>query len=202
MILSRRELLRAWRRGTIRFNPDIVGAQVGLSSIDLRLGHVFSRLKPAPGVVVQPARRFDPTNLVETQDFSQTPILGQSPTFKLPSMEFRLAFTLEEVSLPPNLAANVQGKSSLARAGLAIHITAPHIHPGFAGHITLELYNHGPWELELVPGEDLVCQLILFQVTSPVHKAAVKALSTYMRQKNPFPKREPGRPIPKRTKKR
>jgi dCTP deaminase len=195
MILSRRELLAAWRKRKIRFSPDITQAQIGLSSIDLRLGYIFSRLKPARGVVVQPARRFDPTNLVETQDFSQTPVLGKPPTFKLPSMEFRLAFTLEEVTLPPDLAANVQGKSSLARAGLAIHITAPHIHPGWAGNITLELYNHGPWELELFPGEDLVCQLILFKVASPVDRAAVKALSTYVRQKSPFPTREPERPM-------
>jgi dCTP deaminase len=140
--------------------------------------------------------------LVETQDFSQIPVLGSPPTFKLPSREFRLAFTLEEVSLPPGLAANVQGKSSLARAGLAIHITAPHVHPGWAGNITLELYNHGPWELELVPGEDLVCQLILFKVTSPVPKAAVDALSTYVRQTTPFPKREPERPVQARKRPR
>ena len=87
---------------------------------------------------------------------------------------------------------------SLARAGLAVHITAPHIHPGFSGRITLELYNHGPWTLEFVPGEDLVCQLILYKVTSPVDKPATEALSTYARQKTPFPRRQKPRLTAKR----
>lgn len=140
--------------------------------------------------MIQPARGFDPTDLVEHQDFSTTKVLGQVPPFRLPPREFRLAFTLEEVSVPNDLAANVQGKSSLARAGLAVHITAPHIHPGFAGHITLELYNHGPWDLELIPGEDLICQIIYYQVQTPVPKKVADTLGTYVKQTTPFPTRK------------
>ena len=196
MILSHRDLLAAWRKRRIRFNPDITEQQIGLSSIDLRLGTVITRLKPGQGIVVQPARGFDPTDLVETTDFSTVAILGTTPTFRLPPGEFRLALTHEEVALPPNLAANVQGRSSLARAGLAVHITAPHIHPAWSGRITLELYNHGPWPLELMPGEDVVCQLILYRVTSPVPKAVADALSTYVRQGTPFPRRESEKRLP------
>jgi dCTP deaminase len=152
MILSRRELYRAWREGTIRFSPDIAEDQIGLSSIDLRLGHMVSMLKPKLGVVIQPARRFDPTDLVEHTDLSQPIVPGQPATLRLPPGQFRLALTYEEVALPRDLAGNIQGRSSLARAGLAVHITAPHINPAWAGRITLELYNHGPWELELFPG--------------------------------------------------
>jgi deoxycytidine triphosphate deaminase len=60
MILSRRELYRAWRQGTIRFDPDIAEDQIRLSSIDLRLGHMVSVLKPKPGVVIQPASSTQP----------------------------------------------------------------------------------------------------------------------------------------------
>lgn len=201
MILSYKDLVTAWKTKRIRFSPDIDVKQIGLSSIDLRIGKVFTRLKPAPGFVVQPARNFDPTDHVETQDFSRIDLLGSTPTFRLKSNEFRLAFTLEEVTLPPDLAANVQGKSSLARSGLAIHVTAPHIHPGWSGRITLELYNHGPWELELFPGEDLVCQLILYRVTLHVPKPVADALSTYVRQETPFPRRSAERPVPPRGKK-
>jgi dCTP deaminase len=88
----------------------------------------------------------------------------------------RRRLRLEEISVPNNLAASVQGKSSLARAGLAVHITAPHIHPGFTGRITLELYNHGPWEMELVPGEDRICQVIHSRVQTPVPERIAKAL--------------------------
>jgi dCTP deaminase len=191
----------AWRTKKIRFKPDIDEKQIGLSSIDLRLGKVFTKLKPRQGLVIQPARSFDPTDHVETQDFSQIDVLGSHPTFRLPSHEFRLALTLEEITLPPDLAANVQGKSSLARSGFAVHITAPHIHPGWSGRITLELYNHGPWELEFYPGEDLVCQLILYKVTSPVPAPLANALSTYVRQKTPFPRRSPEREVPTKRKK-
>lgn len=187
MILSYDELVRFWRDGTLSFSPNIAIDQIGLSSIDLRLGWVFTRLIEKKGVVIQPARGFDPTGLVKDQDFSKTDVLGQSPTFRLPPREFRLAFTLEEITVPTGLAASVQGKSSLARAGLAIHTTAPHIHPGFVGRITLELYNHGPWELEFFPGEDRICQIIYYQVSTPVADEIANALGTYAKQPTPFP---------------
>lgn len=190
MILAHNDLVSRWKRRRLRFSPDISLDQIGLSSIDLHLGWVFTRLKERPGVVIQPARGFDPTDLVEHQDLSQVKVLGVAPTFRLPSGEFRLALTLEQISVPNDLAASVQGKSSLARAGLAVHITAPHIHPGFTGRITLELYNHGPWDLELVPGEDRICQVIYTRVQTPVPNAIVTALGTYVRQPTPFPIRK------------
>ena len=198
MILSYRDLLSAWKKKQVRFSPEIHESQIGLSSIDLRLGHVFTKLKDVQGIVVQPARGFDPTHLVEVEDTSTSAgFASGGPIFRLPKREFRLAFTLEEITLPPGLAANVQGKSSLARAGLAVHVTAPHIHPAWSGRVTLELYNHGPWTLEFVPGEDLVCQLILYRVTTPVDKRVADALSTYVSQATPFPKRRPQGGAPK-----
>jgi dCTP deaminase len=189
VILAYQDLLRGWKTGRLRFTPDISNDQIGLSSIDLRLGWVFTCLLPKSGVVIQPARSFDPTGLVEHQDFSQMQVLGQSPRFRIKPGEFHLAFTLEEVAVPHTLAANVQGKSSLARAGLAVHITAPHIHSGWSGRITLELYNHGSWELELVPGEDHICQVIYYRVQTPVSKRVATALGTYVQQPTPFPVR-------------
>ena len=61
------------------------------------------------------------------------------------------------------LAARVEGKSSLARFGLLAHFTAPTIHAGFEGHITLEMMNLGPSPIILTPGM-AICQLILEQV--------------------------------------
>ncbi len=202
MILSYKDLIAAWKKKRVRFTPDIAPErQIGLSSIDLRLGTVFAKLKPREGLIVQPARGFDPTDHVEIEQTAGGGFVTGGPIFRLATQQFRLAFTLEEVTLPPDLAGSVQGKSSLARVGLAVHITAPHIHPGFSGRITLELYNHGPWTLEFVPGEDLVCQLILYKVTSPVDKRATEALSTYARQKAPFPHRQTPRPTARRKKK-
>lgn len=61
------------------------------------------------------------------------------------------------------LAARVEGKSSLARFGLLAHFTAPTIHAGFEGHITLEMMNLGPSPIILTPGM-AICQLILERV--------------------------------------
>ena len=61
------------------------------------------------------------------------------------------------------LAARVEGKSSLARLGLLVHFTAPTIHAGFEGHITLEIMNLGPSRINLTPGL-AICQLILEEV--------------------------------------
>ena len=109
MILSYRDLVAAWKKKQIRFTPDIVPErQIGLSSIDLRLGTVFARLKPREGLIVQPARGFDPTDHVEIQDTAGASFVSEGPIFRLAPGAFRLAFTLEEVALPADLAANVR----------------------------------------------------------------------------------------------
>jgi dCTP deaminase len=58
------------------------------------------------------------------------------------------------------IAARVEGRSSLARIGLMVHLTAPTIHAGFEGHITLEMLNHSPFHLKHVPDKTRICQLI------------------------------------------
>lgn len=185
MILSHADLKRAWRARKIRFSPDISESQIAESSIDLRLGYDFTRLKPQTRPVRPASEGFDPGPVTQRQNYESS----ASPVFRLRPREFMLGFTLEEVDVPGWLAANVQGKSSLARAGLAVHITAPHINPGFIGKITLEMYNHGPWDLELIPGKDLVCQVIFYKLTSPVSKKVIDAFGTYRKQSTPFPTR-------------
>jgi dCTP deaminase len=77
---------------------------------------------------------------------------------------FILGWTEEDVELPIHgrLAARVEGKSSLARLGIGIHVTAPTIHAGFKGHIQLEICNHGLLQVKLTIGMP-VCQLIFEQ---------------------------------------
>ena len=80
-----------------------------------------------------------------------------------------LGKTLEHVTLPlvpggVSLAARVEGKSSYARCGLLVHFTAPTIHAGFTGTITLELINLGLCNISLYPHTP-ICQLILEEVS-------------------------------------
>jgi dCTP deaminase len=84
--------------------------------------------------------------------------------YQLPVRHLVLGWTAEYVELPidSRIAARVEGKSSLARLGLGVHITAPTIHAGFPGQIRLEVVNHGHLPILLKPGMR-ICQLILEQ---------------------------------------
>jgi len=201
LILGRKDLLKAWKAGRIRFDPDIEQEQIGLSSIDLRLGYVFTAHKDTPGLTVDPlANGFEPANVTETVDLAkQPPPLGQPVKYELKPGGFVVGRTLERiVRMPPDLCAQVQGVTTAARAGLTIHATAPHIHPGFVGSITLELSNIGPfWTLALVPARR-ICQLIFFKLFSPVSPKEVATLSSYLDQVLPFAKRQVGRRTAKR----
>lgn len=79
--------------------------------------------------------------------------------------DFALAWTAENIELPVEygIAARVEGKSSLGRIGIGVHVTAPTIHAGFKGSVQLEVFNHGPNPVTLTPGMK-ICQLI-FELT-------------------------------------
>ena len=64
------------------------------------------------------------------------------------------------------LAARVEGRSSLARLGLAVHLTAPTIHAGWDGQIALEMINFGPFTLQFVPNKTRRCQIIFERLQS------------------------------------
>ncbi len=95
--------------------------------------------------------------------------------YSLQPRAFVLGQTIERVHLPiregrPVLAARVEGRSSFARCGLIVHFTAPTIHAGFDGTITLEMINLGPCPIALYPDMEIV-QLVVEQVLgTPFHK--------------------------------
>jgi hypothetical protein len=74
-----------------------------------------------------------------------------------------LVMTRERVhlKLESKLAARVEGRSSLARIGLTVHLTAPTIHAGFNAPITLEMINYSPFTLKIIPNKTFLCQLIV-----------------------------------------
>lgn len=135
----------------LRLGDEIVWLREGLPiNIDLRDGG-FSELLTGPHA--------ERARLTATQPFSLRP------------RHFVLGRTMERVGLPlhPNrqcLAARVEGRSSYARCGLVVHLTAPTIHAGFAGTITLEMMNFGPYPILLYPGTP-ICQLVVEQVDRP-----------------------------------
>lgn len=94
--------------------------------------------------------------------------LAASGPYTLDRGGFILGQTMEYVELPlvrgkPTLAARIEGKSSCARCGILVHFTAPTVHAGWAGKLTLEITNLGSGPFVLRPNEP-ICQLILEQV--------------------------------------
>jgi dCTP deaminase len=100
---------------------------------------------------------------------SETLTITKQQPFILEPRQFILGRTIEEIRLPiadgceTCLAARIEGKSSMARLGLLVHFTAPTIHPGFEGTITLEMINLGPASILLRP-EMYISQLIVEEV--------------------------------------
>lgn len=175
MILSDAGIRQALQLDQLEISPTPQEDQYTTSAVDLFLGNVFQswdeRIFQVPGT------RID-LNLAE-QKYSATAAgflvnlpLEKDGCFVLPpyhvSMRPVLAMTRETVHLKPGskLAARVEGRSSLARLGLVVHLTAPTIHANFNAPITLEMLNHGPFYLRLVPGKTRVCQLILERLES------------------------------------
>ncbi len=105
MILGYRDLLNAWKKGQIKFDPDIEEGQIGLSSIDLRLGYVFTKHRDAAGHIIDPlANGFEPSNITETYTLPPIDPLGQPATYVLKPRGFILGRTLEKVYMPKNMA--------------------------------------------------------------------------------------------------
>ncbi|MDN6376394.1 dCTP deaminase, partial [Corynebacterium sp.] len=102
--------------------------------------------------------------------------------------EFVLGSTLEFVTVPDNLAARLEGKSSLGRLGLLTHSTAGFVDPGFNGHITLELSNTANLPIALYPGMK-IGQLALFGLSSAAESpyGSGPLGSKYQGQRGPTP---------------
>lgn len=137
----------------------------GTSSVDLRLGDEVSWFNEGLAVNID-LRRGKFAKLFGPNSTSRK-ITDDQPYALMPG-KLVLANTLERVELPiadgvRSLAARIEGRSSFARCGVLVHFTAPTIHAGFAGRITLEIINLGPIPILLFPAM-YICQLIVEEV--------------------------------------
>lgn len=127
------------------------------ASVDVRIDRFFRLFDNHKYPYIDPSQdQEDLTRLVE---------VAPDEPFILHPGEFVLGATYEKVTLPDNIAARLEGKSSLGRLGLLTHSTAGFIDPGFSGHVTLELSNMATLPIMLWPGSK-VGQLCFFQLTS------------------------------------
>lgn len=83
--------------------------------------------------------------------------------------QFILASTLEKIYIPVDLAARAEGKSSIGRRGVGIHVTAGLLDPGFEGTITLEMFNLSSTAFWLKPGMK-ICQVTFEKLETPARR--------------------------------
>jgi dCTP deaminase len=137
--------------------------------VNLRVGDDFRVWKPALKVKGSShSIDVDDIDLAELIDLTDPLPMNAEGLIVIMPGAFVLVRTLEYVQLPlkSKLAARVEGRSKQARLGMTAHITAPTIHAGFGGRITLEIVNHGPFKLEVRPNQSKLCQLIIEEVSA------------------------------------
>jgi dCTP deaminase len=181
MLLSDRDIKLNIQEKEIVLSP-FDSAMIQPSSIDVRLDNVFCKFSNNKYTHIDPA--------VEYEDLTQKVVLDDNECYILHPGEFVLGSTYELVTLGNKFAARFEGKSSLGRLGLATHITAGFIDPGFSGHITLELSNLNILPIKLYPGMK-IGQLAFFELSSEVefpYGSAQKG-SHYQHQRGPTPSR-------------
>lgn len=174
MVLSDRGIKKALAKRHIIIEPTPEEDHYQTSAVDIRLGESFKvwnldLLHDTPGFTGHldlSEQKF----AITAQKLAKDAVLEPDGSFILhPYKKIQqvvLCQTEGRMALDPKsrLAARVEGRSSLARLGVMVHLTAPTIHAGFDGFITLEVMNHGPFALKLVPHKTIMCQYIFEQL--------------------------------------
>jgi len=181
VLLSDRDIRAGLDAGRIGLEP-LEPSMIQPSSIDVRLDRYFRLFDNHKYPFIDPAEdQPELTRLIE---------VDPDEPFVLHPGEFALGATFEQVSLPDDIAARLEGKSSLGRLGLLTHATAGFIDPGFSGHVTLELSNVATLPIKLWPGMK-IGQLCFFRLSSPAEHPYGSAVygSRYQGQRGPTPSR-------------
>jgi dCTP deaminase len=181
VLLSDRDIRVELDKGRVTLEP-YDAELLQPSSLDVRLDGYFRTFENHRYPHIDPAEEQpELTRLVQPQT---------DEPFILHPGEFVLGSTYEQVTLPDDIAARLEGKSSLGRLGLLTHSTAGFIDPGFSGHVTLELSNVATLPIKLWPGMK-IGQLCFFRLSSPAEHPYGSEVygSRYQNQRGPTPSR-------------
>lgn len=180
-ILSDKDIIKHLNEGKIIINPlENPDKQIQPSSVDLRIGSEFKGFR----IIRKPC--IDPMDQTDLETYMESFYIDKGEPFIIHPGEFALATTYETVKLPHDLVARVEGRSSMGRLGITMHVTAGYIDPGFCGKITLEISNIGKMPVALYTGQR-VCQIVFETMTSPSQRpyGHPDRDSKYMGQKSP-----------------
>ncbi|WP_040281517.1 dCTP deaminase [Tessaracoccus massiliensis] len=181
MLLSDRDIRAEIHSGNIVLDP-WDPEMVQPASVDVRMDRWFRVFENHRYPSIDPAEdQPELTRMIEVAD---------GEPFVLHPGEFALASTYEKITLGSDVAARLEGKSSLGRLGLLTHSTAGFIDPGFSGHVTLELSNMATLPIKLWPGMK-IGQFCFFRLSSAAEHpyGSSQYGSRYQGQRGPTPSR-------------
>ncbi|RLI97997.1 MAG: dCTP deaminase [Candidatus Aenigmatarchaeota archaeon] len=177
MILSDREIKKYLETGSLVVKPiDDPDVQIQSAGIDLRLGSEFRIFKTA-------AIPYIDTRKEQEVDYTEKVSLDDGRPFIIHPGEFVLAPIKEYIRIPSDLAASVDGKSSLGRIGISIHATSASINPGWEGYFVLEITNVGRMPVALYPGMR-IAKLVLHKLSSECERPYDKRPDTKYNKEN------------------
>lgn len=159
MILSDKTVRKMVLDGDIHISPMPKDNQFQPSSLDLRLDYIFKHYSNNKIPTIDTKNK-----LMNLDKYTETEILKyRHDPYIIQPDDFILAQTMEKVLLPNDIVGIVEGRSSFGRLGLAIHVTAGYIDPGFEGKITLEIKNLNTIPLAIYP-EQRICQMVFYKM--------------------------------------
>lgn len=153
MILTKSKILEEIKNGRVIVEP-FSEEQVTAASVDLRLGNMFKALIKANHPIVVDDELTDATQYAGPIELKDNETITIRPNGMV------LGITKEKITLPPDIAGRIEGRSRFARIGLGVHITSGFVHPGTDSVQVLEISNMSPNELVLKPGLK-ICQIVL-----------------------------------------
>lgn len=151
MRLTDAQIIKAIADGSIAIEPVPEAKNVSGITVDIHLGHEFRVLQDHAAAYIDiSGPREDIDKAIERVTGDEI-VLTENDQFFIHPGEFAIAVTQESVTLPADMVGWLDGRSSLARLGLMVHVTAHRIDPGWSGQIVLELFNSGKLPLALRP---------------------------------------------------
>ncbi len=151
MRLSDKDIIAALNSGKIGIEPRPDDSVITGVSVDLRLGNSFRVFKAHARAFVDVSASREEINSTLEAIMSEEIVVEEGESFFLHPGELALAVTLESITIPDDHVGWLDGRSSLARLGLMVHVTAHRIDPGWSGAIVLECFNSGKLPLALKP---------------------------------------------------
>lgn len=152
MRLSDRDIIEALNAGHIGIDPRPNDEKISGVTVDLHLGDRFRVFSSHTIPYIDLSGSREQVNQAVEKVMGDEIAIAEGDTFVLHPGELALGATMESISVPADLVGWLDGRSSLARLGLMVHVTAHRIDPGWRGNIVLEFFNSGKLPLALRPG--------------------------------------------------